>query len=455
MRFSRFLIIVLLCCSFFVFISEVNAIISPPETSFSGCMWLIPYDQSIAPGGSCSTELHVNTGDQNFAAYGVEIYYDSDILQYDSYVLGADGFISAVNSNEPGIIRTTGFDPMGKGPGIDLHVWTINWIAVGTGENILEMIINDLSDGYLIPIGVPTPNQGRVVVAPLDAKRLFSWTTPTGMPGNVTGDLGGVGVVNIQDALMCAQYYVGILEDMPFYRAPSAWYEVHVPFTEVTQETFDNMVYVDKDAALESVKSFNVDFHSKNDNEQGIVWIDDVAIYRDNPTGYREYFTIGNYDELTVGGAWAGGRYFVYNASGGTTPPATIEGEVVAGGPSEVGNCMKVSYNLGAHHDDGEGHDVTSLGIGLDIIYGNPYMPAEVPMGTYLVADVRTFSGIRFWIRLQKSDSTGLVQGFGDEPEPAPGQNLGGYVMRVRLGSADEVISDDEYFNYFGLNIDM
>ena len=305
---------------------------------------------------------------------------------------------------------------------------------------------------------------------PLDATRQFGWQTPTGMPGNVTGNLGGVGAVNIQDALMCAQFYVGIQKDLPFYRAASAWYEIHVPFTEMTQETFDDMVYMDKDAALETVKAFEVDFHSKNDNEEGAIWIDDVAIYRDNATGYREYFTIGNYDELTVGGSWSGGRYFVYNDSGGTTPPAQIVGAVVAGGPvNAAGNCLQVLYNLGGKHDDGAGNDVTSLGVGMDIIYGNPYTPAEVPMGSGLFADVRTFDGIRFWIKVQKcgvgwpSDVTPVdppaIQitdtdgGVGDEIAIATGENLGKYVMRCRLSRH----KDDEewqHFNYFGINID-
>jgi len=287
---------------------------------------------------------------------------------------------------------------------------------------------------------------------PLDAERNISYATSTGMPGDVTGD----GWVNIQDALMCAQYYVGIQKDLPFYRFSSQWMEIHVPFTEMTQETFHNMVYVDKNAALESVWTFEIVFNSENNNEQGIVWIDDVAIYKENTTGYREYFLIGNYDELTPGGAWAGGRYGIFNESGGTTPPATIDGEIEAGGPvNSNGNCLKVVYNMGAHHDDGFGNDATQLGIRLEILYGNPPLPTEVPMGTYLVADVRSFSGIRFWIKLQKVNNTGTGSGVGDEPVPVWGQNLGDYVMRCRLRSADEVIYVDQYCNYFGLNIDM
>ena len=297
---------------------------------------------------------------------------------------------------------------------------------------------------------------------PLDATRQFGWTTPKGIPGNVTGQ---DGVVKINDGLLCAQYYVGVVQDLPFHSWPSAWYEIHVPFTEMTQESFNNMVYVEKDAALESVRAFEIDFHSKNDNEEGAIWIDDIAIYKNNPTGYREYITIGNYDELTAGGAWSGGRYYVYNDSGGTTPPAQVYGEVVAGGPSGTGNCLRVLYNLGGKHDDGSGNDVTSLGVGLGIIYGNPYTPAEVPMGTYSVADVRGFDGIRFWIKIQKcgvawADHAGTIDltdwdgGVGDEPYLIAGKNIGNYVIRCRLKSTYEVIGDPQYYNYFGLNID-
>jgi len=235
----------------------------------------------------------------------------------------------------------------------------------------------------------------------------------------------------------------------------------------MTQETFHNMVYVDKDAALESVKAFEIVFNSENNNEEGVIWIDDVAIYRDNPTGYREYYTIGNYDELTAGGPWFGGRYFVFNDGALYPNPSKTYGEVVAGGPSGRGNCLKVLYDLGSHFGPIE-YDTKSIGVGLDIIYGNPYTPAEVPMGTYLVADVRTFNGIRFWIKIQKCgiawsdgdpnvgtiDLTDLDGGVGDEPVPIAGLNLGSYVLRCRLKSADEVISDPHHFNYFGLNID-
>ena len=66
------------------------------------------------------------------------------------------------------------------------------------------------------------------------------------------------------------------------------------------------------------------------------------------------------------------------------------------------------------------------------------------------------FDGICFWIKIQKGNTDEpLEQGFGDEPAtPVVGENLGAYLIRARLKSADEVISDEQYFNYFGLNID-
>ncbi|MBN1693805.1 hypothetical protein JW879_00210, partial [candidate division WOR-3 bacterium] len=135
----------------------------PPDSTVAGAVWFRPYTQDSYKNDTVTTEIHVNSGEQLVACYGIDIAYDTNVINYLSYEVGADGFVSAVNS-EPGNLKTSGFDAMGKGPGEDLHLLTIKWIAVGEGTSQLDMIINDLSDDMLFPIGTPTSNDGIINV---------------------------------------------------------------------------------------------------------------------------------------------------------------------------------------------------------------------------------------------------------------------------------------------------
>ena len=135
-----------------------------PDTSLAGAMWYLPHDQIVDNGTSFLVEVHLNSGIQYFAAYGVDILYDSSIISYNSYSIGAQGFVSALNVRTPDVVKISGFDAIGKGPGLDLHVLTIHWTAVAVGETVLGMEIDQLSDQYLNNIGKPTPNDGRVIV---------------------------------------------------------------------------------------------------------------------------------------------------------------------------------------------------------------------------------------------------------------------------------------------------
>lgn len=278
---------------------------------------------------------------------------------------------------------------------------------------------------------------------PLDAERFirYSGDSLTGTPGDVTGD----GIVNIIDALMIAQYYVDIQQDLPPFLRASQWEEVHIAFGEITQESLEGIVYVDKDIAIGNVIAFELDIHSKNDDEQGIIWIDDVTLYKETSISYRNYYIIGNYDELPISSTIPiGGRYYAYNNSVDTIPPSYISGSIIEGGPSGIGNCLEVTYRLGGPDGD---PDTTSLGIGLDIFFDGE--PSEVPMGTYNVADLRVFTGISFWIKIQKSNSTKTAPGNGTETDQPD------YLLRARLRTVPEVIGDNEMYNYFGLNLDF
>ena len=74
---------------------------------------------------------------------------------------GPDGFVAAVNASEPGLLKTTGFDVTGKGPGTDMHILSVYWSAENAGTTLVEIIVNSLIDSSYADIGVPA---GRTVI---------------------------------------------------------------------------------------------------------------------------------------------------------------------------------------------------------------------------------------------------------------------------------------------------
>ena len=67
-------------------------------------------------------EVHIDSGDQKVAAYGIEIYYSSRIIEPDTYYgtqgveAGPDGYMAAVGVYS-GYFDITGFDVNGTGSG--------------------------------------------------------------------------------------------------------------------------------------------------------------------------------------------------------------------------------------------------------------------------------------------------------------------------------------------------
>jgi hypothetical protein len=91
----------------------------------------------------------------------VNILFDSNIIAVDTGVdtdgvsEGADGFVTAVNASSPGVLQINGFDVIGKGPGSDLHLVTINWTAEGTGTTSVTIEVDTLVDPNYTTIGTP------------------------------------------------------------------------------------------------------------------------------------------------------------------------------------------------------------------------------------------------------------------------------------------------------------
>ncbi|MBN1694754.1 T9SS type A sorting domain-containing protein, partial [candidate division WOR-3 bacterium] len=136
---------------------------SSESTITVGSVWFKPDSQDCYKNDTVTTEILVNSGEQLVACYGIDIAYDTNVIDYVSIEAGTEGFVSAVNPTA-GKLITSGFDAVGKGPGDSLHLLTVKWIAVGEGTSQLEMTINDLSDDMLFPIGTPTSNDGIIIV---------------------------------------------------------------------------------------------------------------------------------------------------------------------------------------------------------------------------------------------------------------------------------------------------
>ena len=80
------------------------------------------------------------------------------------------------------------------GPGTDLNVLTIHWSTLSyTGSSSLDLTILDLGDEQTNTIGNPNAIDGSVTIIDV-----------------LLGDTNNDGSINIVDALLIAQYYVGL-----------------------------------------------------------------------------------------------------------------------------------------------------------------------------------------------------------------------------------------------------
>ncbi len=96
-------------------------------------------------------------------------------------------------------MMVSGFEASGVGPNDQLHLLTITWEAVAEGETVLDLSIDQLIDSDLSTVGIPTAIDGNVVVS-----------------AHLNGDVNHDDTVNIIDALLISQYYVG-QDPQPFY----------------------------------------------------------------------------------------------------------------------------------------------------------------------------------------------------------------------------------------------
>jgi len=168
---------------------------SPPGSA-TGDVWIYPESYIVGTGSQFTLEIHVNTGTQLLGAYVIPLFFDSTKLTLDNVLAGPDGFLSAVGGGDPGTFVLQGFDAYGTGSGSDLHILTLAYSADqgNCGEALINIEVDALIDYNANTIGTPHAYDGTVLI--------------TGCI--TTGDVNGDSLVDIVDALLTAQYYVGL-----------------------------------------------------------------------------------------------------------------------------------------------------------------------------------------------------------------------------------------------------
>ncbi|MBN2443628.1 MAG: hypothetical protein JXJ04_19870 [Spirochaetales bacterium] len=176
---------------------------TPMPTPFAGAgsVRFSPLTLSADSGSIFAVELLGNTGEQLLGSYSFDVQFNASIIQLvNEYgvVAGADGFLTSVDLVSNDKVSISGTDTTGTGPGENLHILTLHFNAIGSGTSILSLTINSLEDETSATIGTPTAINGTVTVV--------CCMTPTPLPGDVNND----NTIDIVDALLTAQFYVGL-----------------------------------------------------------------------------------------------------------------------------------------------------------------------------------------------------------------------------------------------------
>lgn len=167
----------------------------------AGDVWFVPDTLTVNTDEEFALEIHLNSGDQKVAAYGFTLLWDETYISMDylsgsaGIEAGPDGFFSAPATVEQGRQTISGFDVSGTGPGEDLHFLTVYFLA-GTlaGTTVIDLEVNSLADPNAETIGTPEGSHAQITV----------------VSQALTGDVNNDGIVDILDALLTAQYYVGL-----------------------------------------------------------------------------------------------------------------------------------------------------------------------------------------------------------------------------------------------------
>jgi len=206
---------------------------SPPPTT--AVIQIVPNYYSVDTRTPFTMNVNISSPISIYAAYTIQIAYDPVMLSVDKTLgsdgvsVGQEGFVSAVNVQEDTII-ISGFDTTGKGPGINLPLLQLHLRSGDTtgNTNLVLRIENLFSPGYLsikyydesvttvIIKDLRGDVNGDQLVNIIDALMIAQYSVGINPPGFTlsAADVSCDGIVNIVDALMVAQYQVGIRSDL-------------------------------------------------------------------------------------------------------------------------------------------------------------------------------------------------------------------------------------------------
>lgn len=164
-------------------------------------VYMSPAATTVSTGSAFTNEIRVNSGNQKVAAYGINLEWDSVLIYVNTSIgmngveAGDQGFLNAASVPSAGELKIAGFDAAGKGPGNNMQLVKIYWKA-GTvaGSTDISVTVETMVDLNYNEITSSYRGAGAKI------------TVISGPMGDVNGD----GYVTIVDALMVAQYSVGI-----------------------------------------------------------------------------------------------------------------------------------------------------------------------------------------------------------------------------------------------------
>ena len=157
-----------------------------------GDIWVHPPEITVGPG-PFTAEIHLDMGIQSMDTFQVEIVFDPAVIQLDGVEIPDTGWAWATNINEPGHVSVAAFNvAAGIAGGNDFHLLTVNFINSGAQCSNIDII-----DSW---IGTPR----------LDLTGISGVVNPQYCPAPLTGDANGDSIIDIVDALLTAQYYVGL-----------------------------------------------------------------------------------------------------------------------------------------------------------------------------------------------------------------------------------------------------
>ena len=206
MRKNLKIVLISLLCLQVVFLAIwVVSLYAPfsgqPEITADGNVWFDTISEK-QEGEVFETKIFVDSGDQELAAFGMIIEYDQNVVCIKKVSAGVDGFVAAVNiDNSLGWMKVSGFDPDGKPANTEFHVLTITWEALTIGNSLIDITVDKMVDENYDPIGTSKGIDTNI--------KIIKHTGILRVSGE-TGDVNNDGGVDIVDALVVAQYYVGL-----------------------------------------------------------------------------------------------------------------------------------------------------------------------------------------------------------------------------------------------------